>query len=158
MIKILFVCTHNRCRSILAEACANYHSEGMINAASGGSEPAGEIHPKTLEALARQQIPVEGLKSQSWDELEEFGADFVITVCDNAAQEKCPLWFGSALNVHWSLTDPSSGNIGTKESEDAFDNTIALIIRRIEVLTLLLKKDPGRTEVLDLLNSLAGKN
>jgi arsenate reductase len=107
MLKILFICTHNRCRSILAEAIARHVSNGALEVRSAGSHPEGVVFPGTLTYLERQGISTEGLVSQSWDDLEEFAPDIVITVCDNAAGETCPLWMGKAAKVHWGLPDPS---------------------------------------------------
>ena len=107
MLKILFICTHNRCRSILVEAIARHVSNGALEVRSAGSHPEGVVFPGTLTYLERQGISTEGLVSQSWDDLEEFAPDIVITVCDNAAGETCPLWMGKAAKVHWGLPDPS---------------------------------------------------
>ncbi|WP_300424966.1 arsenate reductase ArsC [uncultured Thalassolituus sp.] len=107
MLKILFICTHNRCRSILAEAIARHVSEGALEVRSAGSQPAGQVFPGTLRYLESQGMSVDGLQSQSWDELESFAPDIVITVCDSAAGEACPLWMGDTARVHWGLPDPS---------------------------------------------------
>lgn len=106
-MKILFICTHNRCRSILAEALMRHISQGRIDARSAGSQPAGVVFPGTLKYLESQNISTEGLVSQSWDDHESFAPDVVITVCDSAAGETCPVWFGNAARVHWGLRDPS---------------------------------------------------
>jgi arsenate reductase len=107
MLKILFLCTHNRCRSILAEAIARHVSNGALEVRSAGSSPEGVVFPGTLQYLARQGISTEGLSSQGWGEHEAFAPDIVITVCDNAAGEACPVWMGKAIKVHWGLPDPS---------------------------------------------------
>lgn len=127
-LKLLFICTHNRCRSIVAEALTNHVGAGLLLAASAGSEPAGAVHPLTLEHLQRHGIPVAGLYSKSWDELEEFEPDFVITVCDKAAAEPCPLWFGKALQVHWGLADPS---VAGADADAAFAMLIRLLNTRL---------------------------
>ena len=106
-MKILYICTHNRCRSILSEAITNHRAAGALIARSAGSQPAGEVHPLSLKYLAEAGIPTRGLKSQSWDEFEDFAPDVVITLCDSAAGESCPLWFGKAIKLHWGLEDPS---------------------------------------------------
>ncbi|MDG2174758.1 MAG: arsenate reductase ArsC [Gammaproteobacteria bacterium] len=106
-MKILFICTHNRCRSILAEAIARHCGKGLLKPASAGSQPAGVVDPLTLEALTRHQIPADGLQCKSWNDLKEFNPDLVITVCDSAAAEACPVWLGRAVKVHWGLADPS---------------------------------------------------
>jgi arsenate reductase len=154
-MKILFICTHNRCRSILAEAIANHFSEGQIEAASAGSEPAGAVHPMTLKALEFHNIPVAGLYSKSWEEMEDFEPDFVITVCDSAAHEPCPLWFGKSLRAHWNLKDPSTVVGSDPEKLAAYGETIALLTVRIRELVDLLDHYPCRTRVLNTLNFMA---
>jgi arsenate reductase len=137
-MKVLFICTHNRCRSILCEAIANqmgsFHSESNIEARSAGSEPAGKIHPGTLAALQRAGYRVTGLSSQSWDAHESFAPDLIITVCDNAASETCPAWFGEGVKVHWGLVDPSAIDGSPPEMEKAFAFTIATVEERVRSL------------------------
>jgi len=133
-MKLLFICTHNRCRSILAEAVTNYFGKGRVTAKSAGSQPAGKVHPLSLAYLQKMGIPTEGLCSQSWDEHEAWQADVVITVCDSAANEACPLWFGQSLRVHWGLTDPSKLDGTEEEIEQAFTKTIETLTRRVEAL------------------------
>ena len=99
-MKVLFVCTHNRCRSILSEAITNKIASGVIEAKSAGSQPVGEVHPLSLKYLAESGYSIEGLKSQSWDEFEEFAPDLVITVCDSAADEVCPVYFSNGTTLH----------------------------------------------------------
>ena len=106
-MRLLFICTHNRCRSILCEAITNQRAKGTVIAASAGSAPAGEIHPLTLRYLRERGYQTEGLTSQSWNELEAFQPDRVITVCDTAAGEACPLWMDAVDKQHWGLPDPS---------------------------------------------------
>ncbi|WP_230661366.1 arsenate reductase ArsC [Psychrobacter sp. I-STPA10] len=107
-LKILFVCTHNRCRSILSEVISNQMAAGLIEAQSAGSDPADQVHPLTLEYLANNGYDISGLHSKSWQSLAgSFSPDVVITVCDQAAGERCPLWLGSVPKLHWGLADPS---------------------------------------------------
>lgn len=106
-MKILFICTHNRCRSILSEAITNDTADPRLQAASAGSQPVGEVHPLSIKYLQEQGISTEGLASQSWDDLESFEPDVVVTVCDSAANEACPVWFGNSIKLHWGLEDPS---------------------------------------------------
>jgi len=155
-LKILFICTHNRCRSILAEAVANHFSDGLIEGFSAGSAPAGEVHPVTLSTLARHQISIEGLNSKSWDEFEAVAIDVVITVCDSAAEEACPLWLGSAEKVHWGLPDPSVGAVaGSQENEAAFDRTIELLSNRIKKIIVCLKQSTDKSTVVAMLKNIA---
>ena len=104
---LLFICTHNRCRSVLAEAIANARFDDFYSACSAGSQPAGQIHPLTLEFLSARGLPTEGLRSQSWDDFADQEFDLVVTVCDSAANESCPLWMSDAPRAHWGMPDPS---------------------------------------------------
>lgn len=135
-MKILFICTHNRCRSILSEAIANGLAKGVIEARSAGSQPAGEVHPLSIKYLQQTGYDTQGLRSQSWDEFEDFQPDLVITVCDSAAGETCPVYFGKSLKVHWGLNDPSKIAGSEEDKEQAFIASI----RDIERRTLLLKQ------------------
>ncbi|MDO3380658.1 arsenate reductase ArsC [Gilvimarinus algae] len=127
MLKLLFVCTHNACRSVLAEVTANRLGEGRIEAASAGSAPAGRVHPLTLAYLQAQGVATDGLKSQGMDEFEDFSPDLVITVCDRAAGEACPLWLGNTAKAHWGLPDPS-------HSDASFGAVVEVLERRIRAL------------------------
>ncbi|ESQ97607.1 ArsC family transcriptional regulator [Stutzerimonas chloritidismutans AW-1] len=123
-MKILFLCTANSCRSILAEALFNHLAPAGMRAFSAGSEPRGEINPLTLEALARAGIAADGLYSKSSDAHQALNPDFVITVCDKAAGESCPVHFGPATKAHWGLADPSESVGGPEEIKAAFDATL----------------------------------
>ncbi|MDO6746602.1 arsenate reductase ArsC [Gilvimarinus sp. 1_MG-2023] len=134
-MKILFVCTHNACRSVLAEVTANRLGAGRITATSAGSAPAGRVHPLTLNYLSSRNIATEGLKSQGMDEFEDFAPDLVITVCDRAAGEACPLWLGDTAKAHWGLPDPSHAGLeGDDALEQAFDAVVDVLQRRIQAL------------------------
>ena len=117
---LLFICTHNRCRSILAEVIANTQFEGFFQAFSAGSQPAGEIHPLTLKFLDARGLPTEGLNSQSWDDFADQQFDLVVTVCDSAANESCPLWMSDAPRAHWGMPDPSRAEGDEADIERAF--------------------------------------
>ncbi|GAA6135578.1 arsenate reductase ArsC [Oceaniserpentilla sp. 4NH20-0058] len=130
-MKILFICTHNRCRSILSEAIANHAGDGRLQAASAGSQPVGEVHPLSIKYLQEQGIAIDGLKSQSWDELESFAPDVVVTVCDSAAGETCPAWFGKSIKLHWGLEDPSKVEGSDDQIKAAFLTCINEIKFRI---------------------------
>lgn len=140
-MKILYICTHNRCRSILSEAVTNHRANGLIEAKSAGSQPVGEVHPLSLKYLAEANIPTEGLVSESWDDFEEFAPDLVVTVCDSAAGEVCPVWFGNTMKVHWGLEDPSKLTGSEEVIADAFRNTIAIIEQRVDDLITIAKSD-----------------
>lgn len=133
-MKILYICTHNRCRSILSEAITNHVANSLIEAKSAGSQPVGEVHPLSLKYLQEANISTEGLRSQSWDEFEDFAPDMVVTVCDSAAAETCPLWFGQTIKVHWGLVDPSKLHGSEQEVAEAFRGTIAEISQRVQSL------------------------
>ncbi len=140
-MKILYICTHNRCRSILSEAISNHRAADVIQARSAGSQPSGEVHPLSLRYLAEAGIATTGLISQSWDELEDFAPDLVITVCDAAAGESCPLWFGKSLKVHWGLADPSRLQGSEEEIAAAFRDCIDEISQRVDALKDIAQLD-----------------
>lgn len=135
-MKILFVCTHNRCRSILSEAIGRHlaSEESPYSFRSAGSQPAGEVHPLTLHFLASKHIAIAGLQSQGWDEFEQWQPDVVITVCDSAAGEQCPLWLGKAIKVHWGLADPSAGEGDAAQKASAFAQVMDTISTRLQAL------------------------
>ena len=133
-MKILFICTHNRCRSILSEAISNQLGEGRLIAKSAGSQPVGEVHPLSIRYLAEHGINTDNLNSQSWYDFEEFAPDVVITVCDSAADEACPIWFGNSVKVHWGLSDPSKLEGTDAELTAAFSQTINDISQRVKQL------------------------
>lgn len=153
-MKLLFICTHNRCRSILAEAITNFYGKGQVVAKSAGSQPAGEVHPLSLRYLEKQGIPTDGLNSQSWDEHEAWQPDLVITVCDSAANEVCPVWFGKSVKAHWGLADPSRLNGSEEEVEEAFNQTIQTLASRIERLIELNIQDKDPAAWPDILKAL----
>jgi arsenate reductase len=137
---VLFLCTGNSARSILAEAILNALGKGKFRAYSAGSHPAGKVHPLALEQLAGAGIAIEGFRSKAWDEFAQPGApriDFVITVCDNAAGEICPVWPGNPISAHWGVPDPAAiGGTGAQK-RDAFARTLRTLRHRIEILTRL---------------------
>ena len=133
-MKILYICTHNRCRSILCEAITNLMAGPGMMAASAGSQPEGQVHPLTLQYLREAGVPTVGLHSKSWDALEDFQPDLVITVCDSAANEACPVWFGKAVKVHWGLADPSKVEGTDEQRAQAFRACIAEIKQRATAL------------------------
>ncbi|MEM7359493.1 MAG: arsenate reductase ArsC [Pseudomonadota bacterium] len=132
--RFLFICTHNRCRSILAEAITRQLGDGQIEAASAGSQPAGEIHPLSLRFLREHGIDTSGLKNQSWHEFEHFQPHAILTMCDQAAEEVCPVWFGASQRQHWGLTDPSRVTGSDEDVRRAFQYTIKEIERRVKSL------------------------
>jgi len=143
---VLFLCTGNSARSIMAEALLNHWSRGRFQAFSAGSHPKGDVHPMALDVLRRNSIAVRGLRSKSWDEFATADApplDFVFTVCDNAAREVCPVWPGQPMTAHWGIHDPASV-IGTaSDQERAFMKAFRELDARLKVFMSL------RIEALD---------
>jgi len=136
---VLFLCTGNSARSILAEAVLNHRGAGRFRAWSAGSHPVGRVNPGALEVLAQARLPTEGLRSKAWDEFAAPGApplDFVFTVCDNAANEVCPVWPGQPVTAHWGMPDPAAVT-GDAERQKAFRDTYVALERRILLFTSL---------------------
>lgn len=131
---VLFLCTGNSARSILAEAVMNHVGEGRFKAYSAGSTPKGEVHPMTLETLERAGLSTEGLRSKTRDEFAAPGApkmDFVFTVCDNAAGEACPVWPGQPMTAHWGIEDPAAVAGPEYMRQAAFENALKYMRNRI---------------------------
>jgi protein-tyrosine-phosphatase len=137
---VLFLCTGNSARSILAEAYLNSAGKGKFKAYSAGSRPGGKVNPLALELLARNRIDTAGLRSKSWDEFARDGAprmDFVFTVCDNAAAEQCPYWPGQPMTAHWGVADPAAVEGSDEDKHAAFRETFLILSRRINLLVSL---------------------
>ena len=121
---VLFLCTGNSARSIMAEALLNYQGKGRFRAFSAGSRPKGQVHPLALEILRRMHLPTATLRSKSWDEFATPGTppiDFVVTVCDNTAKEVCPVWPGQPMTAHWSVADPAAAEGSDEARLTAFE-------------------------------------
>lgn len=152
---ILFLCTGNSCRSIMAEGLMRHCGEGKFNAFSAGSNPTGEVHPISLETLKAKGISTEGFYSKSWDELEQTKIDIVITACDNAAGESCSVFLGKAIKAHWGVPDPAKFE-GTKEEISIeFKRICEILERRIKALVELDIKTLSGDELLNKLNEIA---
>jgi len=137
---VLFLCTGNSARSILAEAVLNNQGQGRFKAFSAGSYPKGTVHPLALALLKREGLPTEGLRSKSWDEFARPGApplDFVFTVCDNAAGELCPVWPGQPMTGHWGQPDPAAVEGTDLEKTNAFREAFRTLERRIGLFMAL---------------------
>ena len=137
-VNVLFLCTHNSARSILAEALLNHMGRGRFKGFSAGSSPRDKQQPNplALEVLQKEGIAIEGLHSKSWDVFAQADAphmDLVITVCDNAAGEVCPYWPGQPATAHWGYEDPSAGDASEDEKRMAFLKTLHMIRRRLEI-------------------------
>lgn len=153
-MKILYICTHNRCRSILCEAITNQSDSSAIEARSAGSQPVGQVHPLSLKYLATRNYNTEGLRSQSWDDFEDYAPDIVVTVCDSAAGETCPVYFGKSLKLHWGLEDPSKLEGSEEEKAHAFNNTIDIIESRVAALVELAESKASVDEIKSRLKLL----
>lgn len=137
---VLFLCTGNSARSILAEAYLNARAEGRFRAFSAGSRPNGKVNPFALELLAKHRIDTKGLRSKSWDEFAAPGApqlDFVFTVCDNAAGEACPLWPGQPITAHWGVADPAAAEGSEEDKRKAFLKAFTELSTRIHLMLAL---------------------
>jgi len=137
---VLFLCTGNSARSILAEAILNDRGKGLFKAFSAGSHPRGAVHPLALALLERNGLPTEGLRSKAWDEFSQPDAaplDFVFTVCDNAAGEVCPIWPGQPMTAHWGQPDPAAAQGTDLEKANAFREAYRTLGRRIDLFLSL---------------------
>jgi arsenate reductase len=137
---VLFLCTGNSARSILAEAIMNGAGGGIFHGHSAGSQPKGEVHPLALDQLRQAKLPVEGLRSKSWSEFAVPGApamDFVFTVCDNAANEVCPVWPGQPVTAHWGVPDPAAVEGTEEEKQRAFLSAYLQLQSRIQLFLAL---------------------
>jgi protein-tyrosine-phosphatase len=137
---ILFLCTGNSARSILAEAIANLRGGSILRAWSAGSHPKGAVHPQALALLRKLDFPTDGLRSKSWDEFTAPGApqfDFIVTVCDNAANETCPVWPGKPVTAHWGIPDPAAVEGTEAEIALAFADAFRAMERRISLFLAL---------------------
>lgn len=130
-MNVLFLCTANSCRSILSEALFNHRAPAGMRAYSAGSQPKGEVHPHALAALHRAGVATDGLSSKGSEVHAELAPELVITVCDKAAGDACPLFFGPALKAHWGLSDPSELDGTPAQIDAAFDATVAIIQTRL---------------------------
>ena len=137
---VLFLCTGNSARSILAEAILNFKGKPRFDAYSAGSHPSGTVRPEALQRLQAAHVPIDGLRSKSWDEFALPDApkiDFVFTVCDNAAKEVCPIWPGQPMTAHWGVPDPAGVQGSPQEIERTFREAFSILERRIGLLLSL---------------------
>ena len=154
---VLFLCTGNSARSIIAEALLNQWGQGRFRGLSAGSHPKGAIHPVALQLLKRMNLSTEGLRSKSWD---EFGVpstlelDVVFTVCDNAAGEVCPYWPGQPMTAHWGVPDPAAVEGSDAEKWAAFRDTFRVLDNRIKVFTSLPLASLDRIKLQERLDAI----
>jgi arsenate reductase (thioredoxin) len=140
IFNVLFLCTGNSARSVLAEVLLNSRGAGRFRAFSAGSKPVGRVNPFAVETLTQAGLPTAGLRSKSWDEFAQPGSptlDFVFTVCDSAANEVCPIWPGQPVTAHWGLPDPAAVQGSDADKAKAFRDTFIALDRRIGLFTSL---------------------
>lgn len=158
---VLFLCTGNSARSILGEAIANSVGRGRLMGHSAGSHPKGEVHPLALDLLRQMRLPIEGLRSKSWDEFAMPGAprmDFIFTVCDSAAGEACPIWPGQPMTAHWGLPDPAAVEGSGLEQRRAFRQTFAALENRIELFASLPFESLDRLSLQNRLDAIGQRS
>jgi protein-tyrosine-phosphatase len=154
---VLFLCTGNSARSVMAEAILNRLGIGKFRAFSAGSRPKGQVHPETIRLLQSLHYDTSGLRSKSWSELAEPGApllDFVFTVCDNAAGEACPLWPGQPMTAHWGIPDPAEATGTPAEKALAFKDAYRMLERRIGIFTSLPLRSIDRLSLQNKLRDI----
>ena len=137
VLNVLFLCTGNSCRSIIAESLLNHRGRGRFLAFSGGSHPEGRVNPRAVRTLEKKGVATVGPRSKSWHEFAKEDApimDFIITVCDNAAGEVCPVWPGGPVSAHWGVPDPALFRGNEAETETVFEQTLDRLERRIRAL------------------------
>ncbi len=147
---VLFLCTGNSARSIMAEAILNLKGRPSFTAYSAGSHPAGAVRPQAFRQLDLARVPAAGLRSKSWDEFARPGApqmNFVFTVCDNAAKEVCPVWPGQPITAHWGVPDPAAVTGTADEIERAYRETFLMLERRIGLFLSLPLASLGRLAI-----------
>ncbi len=158
---VLFLCTGNSARSILAECVLNRIGRGRFQAYSAGSYPRGAVNPYAVDLLRRQNYPVGGLRSKSWDEFAAPGApdlDFVFTVCDNAAGEVCPIWPGQPMTAHWGLPDPAAVEGSEAEKRLAFADTMRLLYNRIGLFVSLPLESLDKLSLQNRLSAIGSES
>ena len=156
---VLFVCTGNSARSIMAEAILNRAGQGNFRAFSAGSQPKGSVHPYTLDLLRKLHYDVSKVHSKSWLEFSQAGApplDFVFTVCDNAASEVCPVWPGQPMTAHWGVSDPAAATGNEAEVRFAFADTLRMLTNRINILTTVFVRKYNHAGVYSIASLIFG--
>ena len=154
MLKVLVLCTGNSCRSVMAEGLLNHLGKGRVQAFSAGSCPTGYVHPMSLATLKRHGISDQGYRSKSWDEFTDQPLDVVITVCDNAAGETCPIFPGGPIKTHWGVADPAHAKGSQQEIEAEFDRIFALLEKRVNAFMQLPLNQMDRAELQTALNKI----
>ena len=156
---VLFLCTGNSARSIMAEVILNRAGQGKFRAFSAGSQPKGQVHPYALDLLRKLHYDVTGLRSKSWKEVSAPDApklDFVFTVCDNAAKETCPIWPGQPMTAHWGVPDPAEATGNEAEIRFAFADTLRMLTNRINIFVSLPLQSLDQLTLQKQLDSIGG--
>jgi arsenate reductase len=158
---VLFLCTGNSARSIMAESLLNHWGKGRFQAFSAGSKPRGEVHPLTVETLERARLSTHGAHSKSWNEFSKAGApslDFVLTVCGNAAKETCPVWPGQPVTAHWGVDDPAAVEGTRDEQLRAFNRALRELEARIKLFVSLPVESLDRMALQERLRDIGSLN
>jgi protein-tyrosine-phosphatase len=158
---VLFLCTGNSARSIIAEALVNHWGRGSFRGFSAGSFPAGTVNPYALDILERMRIPIKEPRSKNWNEFAQAGApvmDFVFTVCDNAAGEACPVWPGQPMTAHWGVADPAAVSGDEKAKIDAFRTAFRELENRIKIFTSLPIRQLDKVKLQKQLHAIGRTN
>lgn len=154
MLNVLFLCTGNSCRSIMAEALLAHHGAQHFVSRSAGSFPTGQVHPMSLATLKARGMPVSGYRSKSWDEFTGQPIDIVITVCDAAAGESCPIFPGKPLKAHWGVPDPAKFQGTPEETRAEFSRVCDMLERRIKALVRLPVEEMDKDELQQKLHAI----
>jgi len=154
MLKILVLCTGNSCRSVMAEGLLNHHGKDKVLAFSAGSFPTGTVHPMSLATLKRHGMSDQGYRSKSWDEFKDQPIDILITVCDNAAGEVCPIFHGKPIKAHWGVPDPAHFQGTPAEIEAEFDRIFTMLEKRVKAFLRLPLEQMDKTELQQKLNEI----
>jgi arsenate reductase len=157
---VLFLCTGNSARSIMAEAILNFRGRPNFNAYSAGSHPTGRVNPHAIQQMQECCLPTEGCRSKSWEEFSAPGApalDFVFTVCDNAANEVCPVWPGQPMTAHWGIPDPASVKGAEEEIRRAFRDAYVALDRRIGLFLALPIASLDRLAIQKAIQKIGGE-
>ncbi|MBN8542756.1 MAG: arsenate reductase ArsC [Alphaproteobacteria bacterium] len=154
MLKILVLCTGNSCRSVMAEGLLNHYSQDKVLAFSAGSFPTGTVHPMSLATIKRNGINDQGYRSKSWDEFIDQPIDILITVCDNAAGEVCPIFPSKPIKTHWGTPDPTHFKGTQAEIEAEFDRVFTILEKRVKAFLRLPFDKMTQEELLQKLNEI----
>jgi len=154
MKKILVLCTGNSCRSVMAEGLLNHYGAGRIEAVSAGSRPTGQVHPMSLATLKAHGMQADGYSSKSWDVFSGQPMDAVITVCDNAAGETCPVFFGAPVKTHWGVPDPAHFEGTEAEKKAEFERVFAMLENRVKSFVQLPFETMDKAELTRRMNEI----